>query len=126
VKYRPRILVVQYVPLCSDLPARLRAQGASVHMAADEGEAIELVRIMPFDLVVLLVDDGSDAGALQQQLRLMRSKPLIVCLTTESARLTFTEKDADLIVRSEPDNEPRFPAIAMEAASDHLRLRLEH
>ena len=126
MRHRPRILVVQLVPLCSDLPARLREQGANVHVVLSSADAAELVTAMPFDLVVLLLDETTNADSLHERLRTIRSKPLVVCMTTESARLTLAEGDADLIVRSEPDDEKRFPVIAMESAADHSRLRLDH
>lgn len=125
MRHRPRILVIQLVPICSELPAQLREYGANVHVALSGADALELVSSMPFDLVILLVNEQTETAMINARLRTLRPKPLVVCMTTEDARLTLTENDADLIVRADPD-ESRFPLIAAEAASDQSRLRLEH
>jgi DNA-binding response OmpR family regulator len=88
-KERPRLLVVDDDPeITSSFEAILRSEGYEVDSAHDGRAALELVRQVPFDLVLLdLLLPDTDGWAILQRIREIRpgSRVVILCADVDAA-----------------------------------------
>jgi DNA-binding response OmpR family regulator len=82
---RPRLLVVDDDPeITSSFEAILRSEGYEVVTAKDGREALELVRQVPFDLVLLdLLLPDMDGWTVLQHVREMRPSSRVVILCAD-------------------------------------------